>query len=144
MPNNNPKQRQYNPNASIAERIGNFITDKIGITSAPSYTDGYGTQRNPEEGRSEGERKRVIKAVENTGEALLAGTAGASVLLNPTSAIPAIVGGMAGGTAVNAVTRALTGRQSFGDLIDPNKKVANAIGSEKIGNFITESANPGY
>lgn len=53
------KERKYNPNASYAERALNALTDKLGITSPPTYTDGYGTVRNTEDARREGEKANI-------------------------------------------------------------------------------------
>lgn len=40
--------RKYKPNhqRSLAERGFNWLTDKLGITSPPTYVDGYGVERN--------------------------------------------------------------------------------------------------
>lgn len=141
-----PKQRNYNPNASYAERMFNRITDKLGITTAPTYKDGYGVERNPEEARTIGERKRLTKAVEHAGEALTVGGLGAGLLTNPITTVGTLLIGAAAGEGVNYVTRKATNGkyQTFGELIDPNEKVSNYFGSRKIGDFITEGANPGY
>lgn len=41
-----PKQRKEA--TSIAGRAINWLTDKLGITEAPTYTDGYGVKRQSE------------------------------------------------------------------------------------------------
>lgn len=141
-----PKKREYNPNSSYAERTFNWVTDQLGITTAPTYKDGYGVERNPEEARSMGERERLTKAIERTGESLMVGGLGSGLLTNPIATIGALLTGAAAGEGINYATRKATNNkyQTFGELIDPNKKVSNYFGSEKIGNFITEGANPGY
>lgn len=74
------KERKYNPNASYAERALNVLTDKLGITSPPTYTDGYGTVRNTEDARREGEKANIWKAVDSTTDALKVGAIGTSAL----------------------------------------------------------------
>lgn len=74
------KERTYNPNASYAERVLNALTDKLGITSPPTYTDGYGTTRDMDDARQDADKEKVQKTVENVTDALKVGAIGTGLL----------------------------------------------------------------
>lgn len=41
-------EREYDPNPSLAQRVGNWITDGLHLTSPPTFQDGYGRTLNAE------------------------------------------------------------------------------------------------
>lgn len=83
-----PKQRKWkDPSTqSIAERAWNGLRDALGITTPPTYTDGYGNTRNAEvpfwEGAQGQELKRMGETAKTAGQIGLAGAG----LINPFTA----------------------------------------------------------
>lgn len=99
----------------MATRLGNYISDAIGLTSPPTYTDGYGNTRNAEvplgESAQGQELQRMGKTAMNTA-ALASIPFGAKYLyLNPlATAAGAAAGYVASegtGLALDAVDSAL-------------------------------------
>lgn len=79
------KPRQRKEATSIAGRAINWLTDKLGVTEAPTYTDGYGVERRSEVPFNESAQGQELKRMGTT--ALNVGNLGLIVLgaVNPTS-----------------------------------------------------------
>lgn len=58
--------RQRKEATSIAGRAINWLTDKLGITEAPTYTDGYGVERRSEIPFWEGTQGKKLKKIGET------------------------------------------------------------------------------
>lgn len=59
-------QRQYIENPSIAQKVINGITDALHITRPPTFTDGYGVERNAEVPLSESAQGQELKRIGKT------------------------------------------------------------------------------
>lgn len=79
------KTTQRKEATSIAGRAINWLTDKLGITEAPTYTDGYGVERRSEVPFNESAQGQELKRMVTT--ALNVGNLGLIALgaVNPTS-----------------------------------------------------------
>lgn len=58
--------RQHKEATSIAGRAINWLTDKLGITEAPTYTDGYGVERRSEVPFNESAQGQQLKRMGET------------------------------------------------------------------------------
>lgn len=59
-------ERDYNPNPSLATRLLNNITDRLKLTSPPTYKDGYGRTLNAEVPLSESAQGQELKRMGQT------------------------------------------------------------------------------
>ncbi len=59
-------QRRYNSNPSIAQKLINGITDKLHLTSPPTFTDGYNRELNAEVPLSESAQGQELKRMGST------------------------------------------------------------------------------
>lgn len=83
-------EHQRKPATSIAGRAISWLTDKLGLTKTPSYTDGYGTVRNTEvpfKDSAQGqELKRMGETAKNVGQIALIGMGLINPATSPTTA----------------------------------------------------------
>ncbi len=59
-------QRRYNSNPSIAQKLVNNLTDKLHLTSPPTFTDGYNRELNAEVPLSESAQGQELKRMGST------------------------------------------------------------------------------
>ena len=97
-------QRKYNPNPSIAARFLNGITDKLHLTSPPTFKDGYNRTLNAEVPLSESAQGQELKRM---GSTALKGTAIAGLGTLPFSLYYAPLATGAGAVAGAAATKAV-------------------------------------
>ena len=115
-----PSTKVRQPATSIAGRAFGWITDKLGLTKAPTYTDGYGTVRNvevPFKDSAQGqELKRIGETAKTAGEISLIGLG----LTNPITAYSSAEAalstlGLAYGTAAGLKNASSTIKKAYKD-----------------------------
>ena len=97
-------ERRYNENPSIAQKVLNGITDKLHLTSPPTFKDGYNRTLNAEVPLSESAQGQELKRIGNTA---LKGLSIAGAAMLPASfyyAPLATTAGMATGAAATGAT----------------------------------------
>lgn len=91
-------ERKYKQNRSLAERVVNSFTDATGLTSPPTFTDGYGRALNAEvplmESAQGQELKRMGKTALNAGIISSIPFGGYQFYVNPLATSAAIASGL--------------------------------------------------
>lgn len=122
-------ERRYNENPSIAQKVLNGITDKLHLTSPPTFKDGYNRTLNAEVPLSESAQGQELKRMGNTAlkGMTIAGTAALpfSFYYAPLATTAGIAIGAAATGATNLAMNAI--ERGTGKKFTPGQRTAAAF-----------------